>query len=354
MIRKAVSAALFFLFLLFLASFSKCSVFPEPSDPEKITVLSYNACNLFDDIDNGTEYPEFDPSGNFWNSSLYRQRLVNTAEIIIKSSPPEAPDIICLQEIENKKVLKDLASTVPENCSYDYIVCADNDGSAITTGIISRYPVKEVRYHSLCVGGFSSLRPVTEALISAGEHRLYIFNCHFKSKLGGDSYTEAARIAAASTVRARCREILAKEPYAEIIVAGDLNENINEYKLQGKKYLTALFPFGATGEQPPSDVILYSFSSDNLSDFCEYPVFFSPWGESPEKGSYFYNGRWETIDHFLLSAPLFDKKGVEYRSFRVIDESMFSNKDGSPMKWISSLSNGYSDHFPILLELECR
>ncbi|MDX9800894.1 MAG: endonuclease/exonuclease/phosphatase family protein [Spirochaetia bacterium] len=318
--------------------------------------MSYNSCNLFDDIDNGTEYPEYDPSSDReWNSRLYHERLKRTGEVIAMASPPEGPDVICFQEIENKKVLKDLSSTYLKNYSYKYIISPDSDGSAITTGIISRYPLENVKYHSIFLEGFENLRTITEAQISTPANDFYIFNCHLKSKLGGAEFTEAARIEAAGAIRRRCREIISQNPDAEIIIAGDLNENIDEYQRQMGRYTTALMPLKEAGEGYDGKVLESSLivtgNPENLQTEKSKAVFYSPWLEGKEAGSYFYRNSWETIDHFLLSPSLFNKKGFEYSGFEVLKKEALIRGSGEPLKWNSRSESGYSDHLPILLFL---
>ena len=210
--KKFLKATIFISFLFLFTSFSKCSFFPNNEAPKKLVIVSYNVCNLFDDVKNGTEYPEFDPSNGIWTSALYRQRMNNIAEIISETEPQNGPDIICLQEIENKKVIKDLATVWLNKFSYTDYISADNEGSAITTGIISRYPVKKTVNHSLYIKEFDNLRIITEALIAIDNNDFYIFNCHFKSKIGGDEETEPARIRAAEAITTRCREIYLENP----------------------------------------------------------------------------------------------------------------------------------------------
>ena len=64
--RYSYLSNFFIISLLFLsASFNTCGDHSKPSDAkafsDTITVMSYNIENLFDLVDNGTEYPDYKP-----------------------------------------------------------------------------------------------------------------------------------------------------------------------------------------------------------------------------------------------------------------------------------------------------
>lgn len=351
--KKILKPSLFISLTLLFAIFIKCSFFPEADPPKNLVIVSYNVFNLFDDVRNGTEYPEFDPSRGTWTSSLYRQRLSNVADVIAATEPRRGPDIICLQEIENSRVLRDLATVWLRQFSYNYYVAAVNEGSAITTGIISRYPIKKSKNHSLYLKEFSNLRIITETLIEIDGSDFYIFNCHLKSKIGGDEQTEPARIKAAKAIAVRCREIYLENPNAKIIVAGDLNLNIDEFKRNNRRYLTAIMPLSEMHLFPFEDVLVVTGNKYEAVLSEDSLVFYSPWfgleGQGEEIGSYLFRGRWQTIDHFLLTAPFFNNRKWEYSGFRVLNYREFSDADGAPLRWNTRTQRGYSDHFPIIL-----
>ena len=77
---KAGGILILLTIIVFTAS--RCICFPEEEIPDEITVISWNVCNLFDSTDNGTEYAEFDPSGDEWGRELYLLRLNNTASVL--------------------------------------------------------------------------------------------------------------------------------------------------------------------------------------------------------------------------------------------------------------------------------
>ncbi len=347
--KKIFKILIFISFILLFTSFSKCSFFPDDEKPKEIIIMSYNVCNLFDDVKNGTEYPEFDPSHGIWTSSLYRERLKNITEVISAAEPKNGPDIICIQEVENKKVIKDLATVWLKQFAYSDFICADNDGSAITTGVISRYPVKKIKNHAIHLEDFDNLRAVTELLFYIDDKEFYIFNCHLKSKLGGDENTETARLGATAAISKRCKEIYRENPDAKIIIAGDLNENIDEYEKHNKKYLTALMPLKEIEISAAKDALIVTGDKQEVVFSENSLVFYSPWFEKHGTGSYYYKNSWETIDHFLLAAPFFNNKDFEYSKFKVLNNGEFANSNGAPLGWNSRTATGYSDHFPIVL-----
>ncbi len=339
-------SAFFLLSVSVLLTASRCICFPEEDVPEEITIISWNVCNLFDSTDNGTEYPEYDPSGDEWNRELYLQRLNNTASVI---NSIDNRDIILLQEIENIKVIEDLSGGILKKDRLKYTAAAEKGESAVTTGILSRFPVSRIKNHALETPGSLFLRPVFEAVVEIGNNNLYIFNNHWKSKLGGAENTEKERILAASVITRRISEILLSEPDADIVIAGDLNENINEYVLAERSYLTAIFPETEFFSALPEDLLFYTPDPSKAGRNGNRQVFFTVWNNQ-ETGSFFYRNSWETIDHFFMNSNLFDRSGFSYHSFRIHSEPFFTD-DSIPVKWENYRQSGYSDHLPAELKL---
>ncbi|NOY08597.1 MAG: endonuclease/exonuclease/phosphatase family protein [Spirochaetes bacterium] len=325
----------------------------------KVTIMSYNVQNLFDDVYNGTEYKEFDPGRGKWNSKLFYKKLSSVAKVI-KASNKRGPDIIALQEVENKNVLEKLVKGFLKNMNYRYIVLVPKAGLAANVGVISRYPVEKVHSYYVSNWGKNPVRNILEVDIDADGKLLYLFNNHWKSKSGGVAVTEISRRESAGVVIRRLREILASDPEADIIVCGDFNEDTAEFLDSRGKYQTALIPVDAGSPYE------YNSSSIFLGDSADFRsgggkvVLYDPWFEltGNNTGSYVYRGRWETPDHILLSSGLFDKKGLSYKQgdFRVMKNSFLLYKtSGYPKRW-SPLKgyDGYSDHLPLFISLEKR
>lgn len=344
----------FIIFLIIFISCTRCVLPGSDSLKNRIVFMSYNTQNIFDDTDNGTEYPEFDPSNNGWGISQYNTRLFNLSETI-RRSVSGGPDLIALQEIENERVALDLVEGYLQGLGYDYIAVTETDGSAIQLGFISRFELKNIKVHQILRNGKLAGRPILEASLVLGTDIIHVFNNHWKSKLGGAEETEPSRIASAALLSRRIDGLQTTDPLVEIVVLGDLNENWDEYHRNNRSYPTALIPYEVNPSPSITGSILVLEDKNSFSNLQDSGLIllFSPWCTYTERyGSYVYNDSWETIDHILLNSSMFNDKGFEYKSFSVIDDDYLLNTWGTPLSWKTQIGYGYSDHLPILLILE--
>ena len=222
-----------------------------PRDVEHITILSYNVQNLFDATEDGSEYAEFDPSAGVWTADAADAKASSIARVI-RRAVRGGPDVLCLQEVENGRVVADLARDHLGRQGYRYAAVSETPGSAVEVALLSRLPIEEARVHApvrgwpqLHSGGRSrgaTLRPVLEVRLETAGAPLHLFVNHWKSKSGGARETEPARRAAARVVARRMRTIVADDPRAEIVVCGDLNESPSAFDEAGGAYPTALMP----------------------------------------------------------------------------------------------------------------
>jgi endonuclease/exonuclease/phosphatase family metal-dependent hydrolase len=204
------------------------------------------------------------------------------------------------------------------------------------------------------------VRDLLEVEIEVKGSVLHLFDNHWKSKIGGTRETEASRLESSGIVARRVREILMEDPSADIVVAGDMNENIDEYIHAVRKYQTALIE--ATEKTPVGfsrRSLFLSGNARNLGMVGDRLVLYEPWFEFDEakRGSYVYQGEWQTMDHILLSPGLLDSRGFSYRwgSFRVVRLSFLLLPDGAPKKWSGlEAQRGYSDHLPLLVTLDVK
>ncbi|MCE1207727.1 MAG: endonuclease/exonuclease/phosphatase family protein, partial [Spirochaetia bacterium] len=304
----------------------------------------------FDDVDDGNEYPEFRIAAGKWNSNLYQTRLKNTADAILSLSPDmkNGPDIICLEEIESIKVLRDLADGPLKNQGYRWFAAGGPEDSAIHSGVLSRIPVTDMKSHAIADASGRTKKEKT-----AGDE-LILFVCHWKSRREGNEKTEPARRASAALVQSRIRAILAQKPSANIVVCGDFNESPDEFARNKGAYPTAFMPQEALENHPgdsgpdTAECIPVTDRRETASSEAVRPVLFSPW-KGTGGFSYSYRGSQEQIDGFLLSSALLDSRDLEFLRFEPSRWDKLFNEKQEPSAWNGH--TGYSDHVPILLVL---
>jgi len=341
----------------------------EPSErdgrsEQRLTILCYNVENLFDDRAEGNEYEEY--SGSNWDEQLFERKLSAVARVI-KAAAPKGPDILALQEVESLAALQALRDRHLAGAGYRYLSFAGQQGSVTTVACLSRLPVSRTRVHA--TGRFAGipLRPILEVQLACGERTLYLFNNHWKSKSEGVRFTEAGRLSAARVLAARIEGILLEDGQADILVAGDLNEDLDEYDRAGGRYLTALVPVDMQAEDPnlagrEGEILFVADRTERAGNDAERLVLYDCWYElsEGERGSSVYQGRWQTPDHILLSGGLFDERGLRYSpgDFRVVKKGfLLDPESGFPKRWrggggSSQADLGYSDHLPLLISLE--
>jgi endonuclease/exonuclease/phosphatase family metal-dependent hydrolase len=286
-----------------------------------VLLLCYNVENLFDERPDGGEYPEYRSSR--WGPAVVEAKLAALARAI-RAASPRGADILLLQEVENLRILEALRDRHLAALGYRYALLVPQEGVATRVGLLSRLPV--VRSHAHDPGRFEGLplRAILEVELELEGRRLIVFNNHWKSKSGGVAETAGGRRLAAAALRRRMAEILAEDPAADVVVAGDFNENVGE--------LAALLPLDL----------------------------YEPWYELPaeERGSSVYQGRWQTPDHILLAPGLFDDRGFSYvrGSFRVLRRRfLLHGGSGFPRRFTPSggrRGRGASDHLPVLVQLQ--
>ncbi len=349
---------LYFLLVLVFALSGCSNTEPgtPPDEPGILTLMTWNVHNLCDGVDDGYEYDEFTQSAG-WSQEKYMGRI-NAISAAIGALKPQ-PDILMLEEIESNVILEDLARALPKDYACSHF--ANNPGAAMGIGILSRLPLTDTITHSISIDGETTPRPVLEARVKTEGGDIILFVCHWKSKLGDDDVTESIRRSSVRVLLRRIREIGESEPDIGFIIAGDLNENYDEFFRRKASVICALVPddaycvklsnvnvegqkdfFVITGNKPPLSV---NFPQETIT-------LFSPWMSDLQNGSYFYKHNWETIDHFLISGHFFDNSGWEYEKVMIGNFEPFAGASGTPTPYNTKTGVGLSDHFPLILTIK--
>ncbi len=281
-----------------------------------VTLMTWNTQTFFDAAESGTEFFEFRGSRSRWSAAGYARRLERLCAVVRSAVPvrsrifagkTEGADIVVLQEVENEAVMFDICNRMTMSDRYGYAAFAGDGGSAFGSGVLSRFPVKKVVTHSLFVDadGVPLLRPVIEIHVSVHGQMLVLFVCHWKSKLGGTEKTDIWRLLQENLLGGCLLSGAGRYGNALFVAAGDFNRVFGEFTYAG----------GGNGE--PAGILLRTFSGTGVTVRSPWPLLETcedaasgaqlPGGADcvadgrfRAAGSYFYRGKWETIDHFFI------------------------------------------------------
>jgi predicted extracellular nuclease len=314
-----------------------------------LRMVTYNVENLFDTKDDTLKDDnEFLPNGmKNWNYEKYTLKIRQLYKVIANIGGNNMPDILCLTEIENKKVLKDLIERTPLN-DFDYGVIHEEspDPRGIDVGLLYRKTTFIPLKHNIVRIKFpfdtsSKTRDIlmVDGLINNFD-TVHIFVCHFPSRRGGEVASEPRRNFVASQLRIRVDSLFAINPDANIIITGDFNDEPTNTSifdtLNAKGNLNADNPFE-----------LYNFMYDMKVN--------------KGLGTYKFQGYWNMLDHYIVSRSLITGKNklltpptaaAIYMQpwLEQVDDEAPGTKPfrtyGGPNYY-----GGYSDHFPIYLDI---
>ena len=340
--------ALFFLLLIGIS----CAVsYEKPAKKIKLKPYSgrsisfYNVENLFDTInDPNTIDEEFLPDGKLvWNTERYNKKLNHIVEALTLNQA-ENPMIIGLVEIENYRVLSDLIKTGRfADTKYQIAHKESPDARGIDCGLLydsERFKPLVITNLAVTLDSVPDFK-TRDILYVQGEladkKKLHIFVNHWPSRREGQKESEHKRIRAAEVARKKIDEILKKDPKANIILMGDLNDHPNDLSIE--QTLKA---------KPTTDLkadLINLMYDDQLAG----------------KGTHNFKGEWGVLDQFVVSSTFFNaKKGliIDGQDAKIVYEEILlytdkaGNKKPSTTYGGPNYYGGYSDHLPITLKLK--
>lgn len=293
--------------------------------------MFYNVENLFHPSDDSlTMDDDFTPEGNrHWSYYRYRKKIAAVAKVIIAAGEGNPPDIVGLCEIENSEVLSDLVThPLLMRYAYSFIHQDSPDPRGIDVAFLYRnsFSVKDYQFHMLHfkdsdsktrdilhVSGFFRGRDTVDFIVN-----------HWTSRYGGVVTSASKRMFQAEKL-AHLSDSLRKIRTSPLIIAmGDFND---------------------------------SRSSESISMLLENQIFILPplrFSSADVEGSYKYHGKWESIDHFLLST---DRGMTSFKGLVISIPHLLEPDDRytglRPARTYIGFSyhGGISDHLPILLDI---
>ena len=310
-----------------------------------ISVANWNLQTFFDGTKDGCEYKEFQKAAD-WNNDTYKVRLERLCEFITTTDA----DIFVFEEMENEGIIYDISNQLAGNGHnwnqkkfWNYSVFAKEEETAIGIGILSRYPLSNIKTHSMDIRIHSTSQPVTryilEAHASVEKHNLIILANHWKSKSGGETETEIWRDWQENILGKRIDELLiTHSPAPAILICGDFNRDACDFvcNLKNQK-----------GWQNGTENTILRYAHFGFTDYVSADsLWFTESGEySCPKGSYYYDDEWERIDNIMLAGA------ARKISFAPSAVSPWASAQGYPVAYKIYSGQGWSDHLPLCAQI---
>lgn len=342
--------------------------------PKSIRCMFYNTENFFDAEDNPkTKDEDFLPTGyKKWTDYKMFSKASNIARTIIAAGEGRPVEIMGFCEVENAKVMQVLLKSTPlSKDDYGLVHFESNDPRGIDQALIYYKP----RVRLLKADTLTFLNPETNIpgrytlyakLLVDQLDTLHVMVAHLPSKVGDAQVKNANRLAAAQVIRKQFDVLIKKNPRANIVVMGDLNDTYDsEPLLQGLQpgSLSALKTKGTKAYQPAysekfltpwEPVSFIKPQRKSLYDFAEI-------AQNDKIGTYRYKGKWDVIDHILVSGILLDIREPLYcvrDSYTIFDEKFlledetkyFGYRPKATYKG-SYYNQGTSDHLPVWIDI---
>lgn len=309
-----------FIFLLFpLLVFSQNNRLNSGDD---LFTMFYNVENLFDTINNPTKNDdEFTPnSKKLWNTIRYNHKINKLAQVFSAIDNGVLPNIIGLSEVENKSVIEDLLKEpFFKDHKYTIIHQQSPDQRGIDCAILFDSQFELLKYDFIEINNPQSERPTRDIAyvkLKFKDEVFHVFVNHWPSRWGGAEKTNHKRVFAAKTLRNYINTHLKKDE--NVLIMGDFND----------------YP----SNESVRDVLVKNdfvnmMSSDVVSGL----------------GSYNYKGKWNFIDHIIVSNSL--KNRVFSAGAFSRDWMLYTNDGGEkyPSRTYGrdNWYGGFSDHLPV-------
>ena len=195
---------------------------------EPIRVVSYNAENLFwpeRDSINGKPLNDLEwtmDGERRWSFTRFYNKIDNIARVLTNIGEWSGVDIIGLQEIENAECLKRLSNRLRYK-EYDFVHYESPDPRGIDVGLLYKKERIDTIYTKVIRMPFHTRDILYISTQVDKRDTLHLFICHLPSQLGGKAESEWKRIAAKQLLQKEVDSILFTNPYAHIIIMGDMN-----------------------------------------------------------------------------------------------------------------------------------
>lgn len=314
--------------------------------------MEYNVENLFDTIASSKQGGgEFTPQGSYhWTSQRYWSKLARLSRVIAAAGEDRPVDLVALVEVENDSVVANLTKrTKLWRMGYDYVITHSADARGINVALLYQpHRFRPVCKDTLRVSPISKRQFCTrDVLHVAGElitgDTLDVFVCHLPSRRGGNLAMKY-RSAVGQALRAMVDSVMQCRANPLVVLTGDFNAF----------YPEPLFERDL-GICLPSAV-------DTVFDKSLYLLSHNMRGRADVRGTYKYQGMWNQLDQFIVNGRLLDEgRNIHTSSahccivdFPFLLKAEKSGEGYRPLRTYlgTYYQGGYSDHLPLVLDLE--
>lgn len=258
-----------------------------------------------------------------WNDALVSKKIQNLA-MVVKSfdATGKGPDILIVEEVENKNILNQFVTKGLAGMGYKYQVLIEGDDSrGIDVAVISKFPVTQALHHSLLINGVKlDTRGILEVKIAVENQDVVVFANHWPSQ----SNPVSQRIASAKLLND-----LAQKVNADLIIAaGDFNTIQSDVPS----------PFAS------------------LTSFIDAETEARKAGTVLNPGTHYYQGAWTSLDHIFIHVKSAFKP--QYKTFQILNRAFVlkpaghTQKNLVPNRFNVITGEGYSDHLAIGMNFE--
>jgi len=315
------------------------------------TLAFYNLENLFDTINDPIKFDDYSPIMELKTNrgEAYRRKITNMARVIAeigKDVTHNTPAILGVCEVENKDVLEDIVndSTLLEK-NYGIVHYDSPDSRGIDVALLyqkSLFMPISSSAHELKIYDTQTQKRITtrDQLLVSGKLEgdlIHIIVNHWPSRRGGEARSRPKRVAAAQLNKRILDSLQAQDPYAKVIIMGDLNDD------------------------PTNPSVKNVLKAKRKRKKVDFKGLYNPFEKFYRDGlgTTAYRDNWSLFDQIIVSKTLLEK---DYTSFRYYQAGIFNKNylitpkgkyKGYPFRsWNDSgFSNGFSDHFPVYIYL---
>lgn len=332
---------------LLLLGLTRIFTYGQP-DSNHYCIAFYNVENLFHPSKDSIHHDDaFTPDGLYhWSYKKYHRKIYYIAKVMIALGKGNAPDIIGLAEIENKRVLDDLCKRSPlKKYHYQSIHYDSGDRRGIDVAMLYRKDRIKILNAAPIKITFpfepqSENRDILSVMIQLPNHdTLYVFVNHWTSRYGGYAATIPKRNFYASVLKEKTDSLYSRFSNPYILIMGDFNDYPDNESMHN--ILKARSP----EEMDKSHLINLMYDYHEMAN----------------TGSHKYEDFWGCLDQIIVSGNLLkcgfslkiiDKKAhILKEPFMVTPDEKYGGD--KPFRTFSGprYLGGYSDHLPVFIRL---